>query len=152
MERVSSKASLVDQLLCYSNQESLLETLKSLLNEPPTQQRLPLEPRQRQNHLDKEAQLKVVEAYRQGNTVYEIARQFIITRNTASAILKRHGVKLRYNILSPEDIENAKRLYESGASLQVVADYFKVNPSTVRYALLGAGVQTRPPGTNQYSR
>lgn len=138
-------------LLRYSNQESLLETLKSLLNEPPTQQRLPLEPRQRQNHLGKSEQLKVVQAYQAGNSVYEIAKQLIITRNTASAILKRHGVKLRYKILGPEDIENAKRLYESGASLQVVADYFKVNPSTVRYALLGAGVKTRPLGTNQWS-
>ncbi len=141
----------MEQLHDYSNQESLLETLKALLSEPPVQQRLPLEPKQRQNHLDKETQLKVVEAYRQGNSVYDLAKQFIITRNTASAILKRHGIKLRYKILSAEDIASTKRLYESGASLQVVADYFKVNPSTVRHALLGAGVQTRPPGTNQWS-
>lgn len=142
----------MDLLFRYSNHESLLETLNNLLSEPPDQQRLPLEPRQRQNRLSKTDQLKVVDSYRTGNSVYEIARQFLITRNTASVILKRHGIKLRYNVLSPDDIKNAKWLYESGASLQVVADYFKVDPSTIRKALLGAGVQTRPPGTNQWHR
>ncbi|MDQ3093868.1 MAG: helix-turn-helix domain containing protein [bacterium] len=140
----------MEELHLYSNQESLLETLKDLLNAPPDQLRLPLEPRQRQNRLNEVDQLKIVKAYQAGSSVYDIARQFIITRTTASAILKRHGVKLRYKILSAEDTQNAKRLYESGASLQVVADYFKVDPSTIRKGLLGAGVKTRPNGTNQW--
>ncbi|MDQ2973442.1 MAG: helix-turn-helix domain-containing protein [bacterium] len=141
---------MVELLHRYSKQEKLLRDLSSLLNAPSVQQRLPLEPKQHQNHLDKSQQLKVVESYRSGNSVYEIARQFLITRTTASAILKRHDIKLRYKVLSLEDIQNAKRLYESGASLQVVADFVKVDPSTIRKVLLGAGLQTRPPGTNQW--
>jgi hypothetical protein len=102
--------------------------------------------------LNKVYQTKLLEAYRAGSSVYELAAQFGVTRQTAAAILERHGIKRRYKLLSAVDIESAKKLYETGASYATIGEFLKVNPSTVRKSLLGAGVESRPVGTNQWKQ
>lgn len=107
-------------------------------------------PRQRQTRLDNADLRKVIEAYQEGRSVYELAEQFVVTRQTVSAILERHGIKRRHNILGPDEIATAKRRYEAGDSYATIGEKLRVDPSTVRKALLGAGVESRPVGTNQY--
>jgi transposase-like protein len=140
----------VDLLHRYSKHEPLLETLKGVLGERSDQQRLPQETRQRQNHLSKVDQLNVVAAYQSGRSVHDLALDFSVTRQTAAAILQRHGVQLRSKVLTPNDIERATKMYVEGASLRIVGEQLGVNASTVRRVLLAAGVQTRPNGTNQW--
>ena len=60
---------------------------------------------------------------------------------------KRHGVARRYRILTPQDIDAAVRLYESGLSLVAVGERLGVNVSTILNALRTTGVQVRPVGT-----
>ena len=48
-----------------------------------------------QRRLSSDEERRVIAAYRSGNTVYEVGAQFGIHRTTVSAILGRHGVKLR---------------------------------------------------------
>jgi hypothetical protein len=67
-----------------------------------------------------------------------------------SAVLERHGVARRYRILTPQDIDAAVRLYESGLSLVAVGERLGVNASTILNALRTTGVQVRPVGTNQW--
>jgi hypothetical protein len=121
-----------------------------LLHAPAEQEIRPAERRQRQTRLAPVDQRKVIVAYESGRSVYELAQEFSITRQTASAILKRHGIKLRYNVLGPDDLQEAMKRYLAGDSLATIGRQFGVNASTVRRALLSAGVQTRPNGTNQW--
>lgn len=52
-------------------------------------------PRQPQRRLTSEEERKVIEAYLAGFTVYEVGKQFGIHRTTVSAIMQRHGAKMR---------------------------------------------------------
>lgn len=143
---------MVDLLGCYSNSPHLLETLSSLLDLPDAIGRGPLSARrQHQMRLNKVYQTQLVEAYRAGSSVYKLVAQFGVTRQTAAAILGRHGIKRRYNVLSPEMIELATTQYGSGESLATIGVSLRVDPGTVRKALLKSGVHMRPVGTNQWS-
>lgn len=102
--------------------------------------------------LNESEQQRVVEAYARLRSVYDIAHEFGTNRKTVSAILERHGVKRRYNILTPRSVARAQRLYESGRSLADIGYLLSVDPKTVRNALLTAGVKLRPVGTNQWTR
>lgn len=101
----------------YSNRTHVLDRLSILLNAPDREDvELPRKPRQRQTRLDDIDQTKLIAAYQDGRSVYELAELFIVTRQTASAILERHGIKRRYKVMSPDDVQNAKKLYEAGAA------------------------------------
>lgn len=142
----------MEQLGHYSNQGHRLEVLQRLLGARLKRRRPASAPKQRQNHLDSADQAKVVEAYQAGDSVYDIARQFAIGRTTASAILKRHGVTLRYKVLTDRDLSIAIRLYETDCwSLTRIAERFGVAAKTVHTALRRSGVQLRPVGTNQWT-
>jgi IS30 family transposase len=144
---------MVELLGCYSNSSHLLDLLSNMLNAPNREEADPArKPRQRQTRLDLVDQEKLIAVYQAGSSVYDLAEQFVLTRQTVSAILERHGIKRRYKLLSADDVESAKRLYEAGASYATIGEFLKVNPSTVRKSLLGAGVESRPVGTNQWNR
>jgi hypothetical protein len=86
---------------------------------------------------------KLVAGYKAGASVYELGRQFQIHRDTVSGILERQSVPRRGRPLSPAQIEKAVRLYGEGQSLAKIAPKLGCHPSTVRLALLGAGVTLR---------
>ena len=86
---------------------------------------------------------ELVARYKGGATVYELADQFKIHRDTVSRLLERHGVTRRGRPLSPAQIEHAIALYVSGQSLARVAPQLECDPGTVRLALLKAGVPMR---------
>lgn len=69
----------------------------------------------------------LIASYQAGATVYEVAAQFGIARQTVSGILKRHGVPLRRQGLTPEQIDQAARLYQGGWSLARVGDRLGVD-------------------------
>jgi transposase-like protein len=48
-----------------------------------------------QRRLSQEDKQRVIVAYCSGKTVYEVGAEFGIHRTTVSAILQRHGVKMR---------------------------------------------------------
>jgi DNA-binding CsgD family transcriptional regulator len=86
----------------------------------------------------------LVEGYRAGNSVYELARQFRIHRGTVSAILERQGVPRRYRLIDGQGLNHAANLYASGLSLSQVGEELGVDRSTVALALHKAGIQLRP--------
>jgi len=94
----------------------------------------------------KEDQAKeLVEAYKAGATVYELADRFEIERRTVSNILKREGVETRWRRLTEEDVDEVVRLYATGLSAARIADRLKVDPETIRYRLRKRGVKMRGP-------
>jgi len=93
----------------------------------------------------------MVARYEECRSVYSLAQEFGTTRQTAAAILERHGVKRHYNVLTGEAISKAARLYDiEGWSLAKLGDEFNVAAKTIQMALVRAGIAMRPVGTNQW--
>ena len=86
---------------------------------------------------------KLVAAYHAGATIYELADQFRINRNTVSAILEREGIPRRNCPLSPEQVELAVKLYANGGSLETVGGRLGCSGSTVWHTFRKSGVKMR---------
>jgi transposase-like protein len=82
--------------------------------------------------------------YQAGATVYELAGQFGVHRNTVSASLKRRGVGLRFQSLSATQVTDAIQFYHEGLSLLKVGERVGCGTECVRQALMKAGVKIRP--------
>lgn len=91
---------------------------------------------------------RLIAAYEAGATVYDVAAQFGIARQTVSGILKRHDVRLRRQGLSPEQIDQAARLYQDGWSLKRVGNSLGVDAETIRQRLREHGIQMRDAHTD----
>ncbi|POM22789.1 Sigma-70, region 4 [Actinomadura rubteroloni] len=76
--------------------------------------------------------------------MYELGERFGIDRQTASKILQRAGVAIRRHGLSPEQVDEAVRLYEKGWSLARIGERFDVSDMTVQRRLKERGMQMRP--------
>ena len=64
--------------------------------------------------------------------------------------LRNAGADVRYLAMTDDDVDDARRMYESGLSLAAVGEHFGVATRTVLNAFRNAGVATRPVGTNQW--
>lgn len=140
------------ELRDYSNQTDVLSRLTTLLALPlnsQTEQSVRA-PRQRHHRLRDAEELKLVESYRAGNAVKDLALEHGISRQTVAAILDRHRIEHRQQVLSRDDIAEAVRLYQSGWSLVRVGNHLHVNASTVLNVLRRIGAEVRPVGTNQW--
>ena len=76
----------------------------------------------------------------------QLAREFLINRETAIEHLKRAGIARRRRVrkLTNELVHEAGRLYATGLSLKHVAARFDVNKTTIRNEFTRAGIQVRP--------
>ena len=87
----------------------------------------------------------LIDSYKAGATVYDLARRFGIHRTTVSQHLRRSGVKMRRQGLAKDQVGTAARLYEQGQSLSKVGICLGVDAGTVRQALITRGVRMRAP-------
>jgi hypothetical protein len=137
---------LVELVHAYSN---LLPGAESMLRlrvkaSSPRPAGGPKRPRQNQRHLRESEVEELIKEYEEGAMVKELAQRFSIHRLTVTAILRRHGVKLRRAGIAPEEVPAAARLYRQGWSLPRLGERYGVDTSTVRRALRIAGVVMRP--------
>ena len=72
--------------------------------------------------------------------MYVLAKAFTINRRTVSAILGRHGIRRRYNLLDADAVADAARLYGTGWSLARLADHLGVTARTMQLAFVKAGI------------
>ena len=70
----------------------------------------------------------LIDAYRSGATVSQLATRYQIHRTTALALLKRYGIPRRGRVWSPDLNERAIRVYGEGCSCVAIARQMKVNP------------------------
>jgi hypothetical protein len=106
-------------------------------------------PRRNQRKLDPEAVQALVSARTNGAEIDDLAERFGIGRNTVMAHLEREGVPGRRwpgRTLSPEQLEAAGQLYETGVNLIVVGEQFGVDRRYLRKALPAAGFRLRRAG------
>jgi len=81
----------------------------------------------------------LVQGYRAGLTVYELASQFGIHRGMVSGVLEREEVQRRRRPLSTSQVEEPSVLYENGWSLARVGEELGCDASTVWRALAKLG-------------
>jgi hypothetical protein len=138
----------VDLRGTYYNTKTQVEALETLLRklpDPTTPAPPPLDrpkPR-RARQLDTDQIQKLIAGYQARATVYELGDRFSIDRRTVSTILHRHGVDMRKCGLSPNQVDDAIHLYNSGWSLAKIGEHLSVDPTTVLNQLRKRGIPTR---------
>ena len=85
------------------------------------------------------------ERYKSGASVYELADEFQISRETVSRHLKAAGVPMRRRSLTPDQIDEAARLYVTGLSVMDIGAALGVHGSTIQLALKRRGMRMRNP-------
>ncbi|MFK4102929.1 hypothetical protein ACI2L1_23145 [Streptomyces sp. NPDC019531] len=89
---------------------------------------------------------ELVEAYRRGAEMNELARRYGVHRHTVDRHLERAGVaKRQMTKMTPARVKQAKELYEQGLSTNEIGKKFGISGSAVWKALKRAEVEMRPP-------
>ena len=130
----------------YSHLCDQIERLQRLLTIEPDEsdEAKTRTPKQVQRRLRPAELEQLLDGYRKGIPLRDLTRQFDIHRNSIFPIVKRHGLRRRQPSLTPDQLREAAALYEAGQSLATVGKRFGCHATTVRLALLGAGVSIRP--------
>ena len=108
-------------------------------------------PRRRAPRLTERQIDALVEAYKAGFSLPEVAKHFQIHRTTALIHLQRNGVPRRPSVtkLTDEDVERAVQLYEQGSSTATIGREFEVHAQTIANALKREGIELRQPGRHR---
>jgi methylphosphotriester-DNA--protein-cysteine methyltransferase len=107
--------------------------------------------KQQQKRLAGEELTAFCEAYRAQLPIEELAAQFGISRSTVRDLVIRHGLPRRHPILSPDQVAEAARLYQSGQSLASIATVLPASDDAIGDALVRAGFTLRPRGRRRRS-
>lgn len=97
----------------------------------------------RARRLDDAQVQRLMEGYQSGATVYELADQFEIGRNTVCRILRRHQVPMRRRGLSATQTAEAIQLYLHGCAPPRIGQRMGVDAATARRRLRENGITTR---------
>jgi hypothetical protein len=101
--------------------------------------------RQSQTWLPPDELARLVAGYRSERTVYQFAGEFKIARQTVSEHLHRHGVPMRRQGLTDDQVLEAIRLRKQGLTPKMINVHFEVSIDTVRDRLRRRGVATDRP-------
>ena len=99
----------------------------------------------RANRLNDTQLVRLVEQYKSGATVYELASEFAIDRRTVSLRLRDQGITLRRQPPTNEMIDEMARLYFTGLSAAKVGEQIGVSADTVLNHLRQREVDRRAP-------
>ena len=88
---------------------------------------------------------RLVEHYKAGASVYELAVEFGVHRTIISQRLKGAGVTMRRRPLTADQVETPAAFYPTGMSLADVGHRLGVHASTVHKALKRRGMVMRKP-------
>lgn len=86
---------------------------------------------------------RLVEGYRAGATVCQLAREFEISRKTVSHHLHDRGVRFRLARMTDEEARAAIAFYRQGLSMEQVAERLGRSTSLICLTLKRAGIQAR---------
>lgn len=148
-------AAMVEVLRTYSNLRGGGNTALTLIEDArrcqqprqtPTGNRNRKTLQERVKRLSEAETAALIEAYKQGATVYELGRRFGIHRTTVSEHLHRAGVPtraVRLVVLSDEDRERAVDAARAGMSVRRIATLVGATERVVARTLDDAGVERR---------
>ncbi|MBO8230392.1 hypothetical protein CU313_03650 [Prochlorococcus marinus str. MU1404] len=111
-----------------------------------TQRDLTLEPQYR----------KISDDYKNGLSVYQIAKKYEITREKTNTILKHQNVKLRTSeeanrAINIDDRKEIIKLYQEGKSLEYLSNKFNCSNSALFFLFEKEGVKTRTQEEQKWS-
>lgn len=106
-----------------------------------------LQPRTKRvwNRLSDTDRTIVATRYAAGETSTALAAEYGVAKSTILRLLRESRVVVRRQPMTPEQVSEAARLYESGLSLSQVAAQLSVNQETMRVAIIASGNMLRPP-------
>ncbi|RBO78464.1 helix-turn-helix domain-containing protein [Nocardia puris] len=84
----------------------------------------------------------MVDAYRSGASTNQLCERHRLSKGGLLKILQEHGVQMRYQPMTEEEIDWAVRLYGEGQSLNAVARKLGKSKGSVWKALRGRGCDT----------
>jgi hypothetical protein len=87
---------------------------------------------------------ELAQAYGEDQTVMVLADRFEISRTTVLKVLHNEGVPIPYRKMGPAELDEARRLYDSGWSCARVGAHLGVDPKTVHNAFRWAGIPSGP--------
>lgn len=88
----------------------------------------------------------LLQEYRAGVSVRELAQRYEVHRATVTAHAHRHGLPPRRRSLDHDEQTEAAQLYQDGLTMRQVAERFAVSPPAVRTALVRQAVPIRARG------
>ena len=92
---------------------------------------------------------RLIEAYRGGALVKDLASEFSLHRTPVTLVLRRAGVDLRPVGLSDKQVVRAGQLYASGWTLAKLGVKYDVDDMTIWRSLKKIGVVMRSPNARQ---
>jgi len=86
---------------------------------------------------------ELVARYNRGEFAPALSRTFGVSRGGLRTLLLAEGVSFRGHAITPEDVEKAVRLYESGLTITQVVAQIGYSYGTIRKALHDHGTRMR---------
>ncbi|BAD56908.1 hypothetical protein [Nocardia farcinica] len=101
-------------------------------------------PRRLDRRLSDTTIASIVQGYRGGASTNRLCEQYGLSKGGLLKILREHGVEMRYQPMTEDEIDWAVELYIEGQSLNTVARQLGKAKGSVRKALMAEGVEMRP--------
>lgn len=123
--------------------ELSLSSDSTSISKRPSSERVISKLVQRQKRLSTDEVSEIVNSYKSGLNIYQLAKQYNCHRTTISYHLKEHGVKMRNRPLSEAQVNEAVKLYESGLSCLKIGKIIGADDTTILRRLRERGVGVR---------
>jgi hypothetical protein len=142
------QAQFVDMLGRYSHLSEQGERLDELLEMVPegSPEAFPQPPKRILHRLNSRQIEELVAGYAAGTKISDLADRFHVDHSTVQKYARGHGLPRRLIRLDANRVEHVIDLYSEGRSVESVAEYMEVAPTSVRRALVKAGVPIRKRG------
>ena len=132
---------MVELLRRYSNHADQMKRLRKLLELPIRKSPEPVRRQIRlRRYLAETEEFELLAGYESGQTLYQLASQFGIHRDTVSQLLERHGVARRYHQTAYVDLDRATELQQGGLNLTEIAEALCIGRTTLVRARRAARV------------
>ncbi|MET8778794.1 helix-turn-helix domain-containing protein [Nocardia sp. NPDC004654] len=103
-----------------------------------------VKPRRLDRRLSTTTIAEVVGAYRSGTSTSKLCERYALSKGGLLKILQEHGVQMRNQPMTAEEIDRAAKLYSEGHSLNAVALQLGKAKGSVWKALTDSGIEMRP--------
>lgn len=144
----------------HSNQKFLLDTLRraerAAASSAPRAARPSTTHRSIAWRLTEAQRSSVIERYGQGESPYQLAAEFGISRQSVIALIDAAGAPRQQRQMSAEDVQRVVALYEDGKSMRAIAEMLGFNKASIWNQLHANDVQirdshgrTRPPSRTE---
>lgn len=104
-----------------------------------------IETRRLDRRLSPDTIAELVAAYRTGTSTNQLCRRYSISKGGILKLLAEHGVTIRYQSMTADQIDDAVQLYvDDGLSIRKIAEKLGKSKGSIWKALHERGIKMRP--------